>query len=423
MSLSYSLAYYAEYGTINEVLQCLELGFNPNQKQNGGNEWTALMLASSNGDLEKVKALIKYKAEIDLQNRYKRTALMIACENNHPSIVVELLKNKANPNLRSSYGWTCLFRPCINGYLEIVSILISSGADLNVQDNFGWTPLMMATKNNKKEIVDLLVKNGSGVDLQKKSGETALFSALDVTHFDILKTLLEYKADPTIPNDENKTVLDIAPKEMKEVLGYFSSLFEDMEAFFERKELCDIDENFGKAHSMILKSRLGEKYSISINILKRMGNKKETEDILKWIYTGKVLNKKAIQNFCQEVGIDFQKKSFKKGLISDLRTSFQDEESKDFRILVKENVIKAHKVILCARSELFRGMFTFVEDESNSVNDYSEKSFESLNALVQFLYTDELPEISKEAKEELFDAVDFFQLSINSKLIYDLNFK
>jgi ankyrin repeat protein len=54
--------------------------------------WTALTIASWNGDKEMVKLLIENGADISMKNKYGKTALMLALEGGHKE-VVELLKS------------------------------------------------------------------------------------------------------------------------------------------------------------------------------------------------------------------------------------------------------------------------------------------------------------------------------------------
>jgi ankyrin repeat protein len=54
--------------------------------------WTALTIASWNGDKEMVKLLIENGADMSMKNKYGKTALMLALEGEHKE-VVELLKS------------------------------------------------------------------------------------------------------------------------------------------------------------------------------------------------------------------------------------------------------------------------------------------------------------------------------------------
>jgi serine/threonine-protein phosphatase 6 regulatory ankyrin repeat subunit B len=61
--------------------------------QNGGPKWvtpsdkvTALMLASQNGHLEVIQALLAAKADVNARQRDGSAALMLALQNNHPEV-------------------------------------------------------------------------------------------------------------------------------------------------------------------------------------------------------------------------------------------------------------------------------------------------------------------------------------------------
>ncbi|KAJ6247927.1 hypothetical protein M0813_18023 [Anaeramoeba flamelloides] len=86
-------------------------------------------------------------------------------------------------------------------------------------------------------------------------------------------------------------------------------------------------------------------------------------------------------------------------------------------------IIKIHKLILVARSGLFRALFEF-KDQITEINDYSGKSFECLNIFFNFLYTQKL-EIPNNKKKfqiisELEDIADYFQLNEYSLLTHQL---
>mmetsp|Transcript_29344 Transcript_29344/g.82764 ORF Transcript_29344/g.82764 Transcript_29344/m.82764 type:complete len:628 (-) Transcript_29344:181-2064(-) len=71
------------------------------REQNG---YTALVLASSVGHLNTVKALLGRSADFDTPSEEGKTALMMACVNNHPSVVEALVQAGANPDLQESQG-------------------------------------------------------------------------------------------------------------------------------------------------------------------------------------------------------------------------------------------------------------------------------------------------------------------------------
>eukprot|EP01156_Anaeramoeba_ignava_P022320 Anaeramoba_ignava/c20502_g1_i1.p2 GENE.c20502_g1_i1~~c20502_g1_i1.p2 ORF type:complete len:262 (+),score=96.88 c20502_g1_i1:1294-2079(+) len=118
------------------------------------------------------------------------------------------------------------------------------------------------------------------------------------------------------------------------------------------------------------------------------------------------------------LGDEFSKKSYRPGLVLDLKKLWEDEESKDFKIIAENSVIKVHRAILYVRSELFRGMFLLnKDDKSDQVSDYSERSAKAISALMKFLYTDELDvDLDEKILFELEGAEDYYQLNENSNL-------
>ncbi|KAJ5077376.1 rab/gtpase [Anaeramoeba ignava] len=209
------------------------------------------------------------------------------------------------------------------------------------------------------------------------------------------------------------------------------SIKEDFQKLFERKEFCDFeieckdDKNpLNKikipVHKLIIQNRLkinenqvkNELYSIL-----SQNSQKEVDILLKWIYFGKFLYpddlpifkewKNKLSNICEiefKIGIEL--------FLKDLEILMNSEETKDFQIISNNQEIKVHKIILITRSELFREMFNISEDKSNSVHEYSNKKTETIQSLIHFFYTDNIPKIKKKKiYEELKECVDYFQLN------------
>ncbi|KAJ6250081.1 hypothetical protein M0813_16343 [Anaeramoeba flamelloides] len=93
--------------------------------------------------------------------------------------------------------------------------------------------------------------------------------------------------------------------------------------------------------------------------------------------------------------------------------------------------IPIHKLILIARSRLFRDMFDNLNEKEKNINqikDYTGKSYESLQILIKYFYTNtiELPSDNNYydtelIKDELHDTIEYYQLNINSNFIEELN--
>ncbi|KAJ5077454.1 hypothetical protein M0811_05977 [Anaeramoeba ignava] len=194
-----------------------------------------------------------------------------------------------------------------------------------------------------------------------------------------------------------------------------TSLVQEFKDLLDNQEFCDDNitflNGFKNIHSLVLEMRIGNQ---KIQVLKSILNKcteSTANQILKWIYTGSFSYE--IQDILIQLGFNSQEiseKSNYSGLLKDLKHLNSQEKSKDFAIIVEGKEVKAHKVVLFARSELFKGMFLSVQDSSNRVNDYSNRNYQTIKILVDYLYSDSLPSnIKKEIIEELEDADDFYQ--------------
>ena len=118
-----------------------------------GYGYTALIDASKNGDLEKVKLLIENGADIEAKDNNGDTALILA-----------------------SY-----YR-----YLEVIQYLVEKGANINATNDNGWTSLMYASKYGELETIKYLLENGTDVNIKNKNGN----AALDLAKIEDIKEVL-----------------------------------------------------------------------------------------------------------------------------------------------------------------------------------------------------------------------------------------
>ena len=228
--------YYRKYDSILAVDNYLD--YDNGARLPDELKTTPLILAVQNGNLECVKILLKYKAEIEERGDYIDgdypccTPLFVAAANGDVNIFSFLVESGADVNARSGdvdEQLTPLMIACENGKLHAVRYLIAGGAEVNLEDNSGYTalhyaatfsnnnfalsclidsganvngltndnrtPLMLACESGN--LVNCLLQNGAYVDFQDDDGQTALYLATysECNCFDNLSSLIRYGAD------------------------------------------------------------------------------------------------------------------------------------------------------------------------------------------------------------------------------------
>ncbi|KAJ3426008.1 hypothetical protein M0812_28455 [Anaeramoeba flamelloides] len=226
-------------------------------------------------------------------------------------------------------------------------------------------------------------------------------------------------------------------------LDFKNTLSEDLRVLYKSKKFCDCEigtlGNQIPVHKDLIECRT--KLTIDQIQNKLFGeksiNKEQTMSFLKWIYFDEISDLEKLEQTFNLLELTFPP-SVDNTLEKDIAQLYQDDDSKDFKILVKiddEDLeeeedneededekanyeeIPVHKFILLARSGLFRGMFDYVneKDNTNKVQDYTNKSIKSLEILIKYFYTDSIELTTEQDPElivdELSDAVEYYQLN------------
>ncbi|KAJ6241952.1 btk-binding protein-related [Anaeramoeba flamelloides] len=219
-------------------------------------------------------------------------------------------------------------------------------------------------------------------------------------------------------------------------------IIEDFTNLFESKKFCDSKIGSIGNEIEIHKSLVECRTKLKITQIKKFfedKNKEQTLNFLKWVYCDVISNEKLLEQTFNSLQLTYPPEN---KLQTDLLHLYKDEESKDYSILVQEDSefennqeeeeeeeeffeeIPVHKLVLIARSGLFREMFTNISENTNKVKDYSGKTIESLEILIKYFYTDKIELTADDDPEliieELSDAVEYYQLNANSNLNYEL---
>ena len=194
--------------------------------------YSLLITAITYNKMDIVNMLLELGANTEIQNPRGETPLYIACSSNKINInmVKLLLKYGAEINKIIRFGGDTVLRTAISSEsFEKVILLLESGADPNLGDDKNNTPLQNAASsryfddddNINSEIIKLLLQYGADINSTNIVGVTPLFFAcLFKNHLNI-DTLLEYGADPYILNNENQYIMNnqMIKESIKEYVG------------------------------------------------------------------------------------------------------------------------------------------------------------------------------------------------------------
>ncbi len=148
--------------------------------------------ASSLGDLEQVKQLVKRNSEtVKSHSAEGFSALGLAAFLGQGDIVKYLLENGADVNAvaKNPTGYTALTGAVSTGRKEIATLLLTKGANVNHQYEEGFSALMEASASGNVEMTKLLLTHGADVNAKTRENKTALSYALDKEHQDVAALL------------------------------------------------------------------------------------------------------------------------------------------------------------------------------------------------------------------------------------------
>lgn len=199
----------AAYWKHCEVVEVL-LEYNANVNIQGHQNRTALMMAAQEGSENIVEILLAHSADVNIKDKDNETALTNAARNNKFEIVTILLKHNANVDTQGKDNQTALMTSCNDRFIKVIQTLLNYKADINIKNNDGCTALMIAARN-WLDIVELIL-NHDGVNigiinLQDNQNNSALIWAARQGKADIVKTLINYRADLNITDNYNRSAL------------------------------------------------------------------------------------------------------------------------------------------------------------------------------------------------------------------------
>ena len=142
---------------------------------------------------------------------------------------------KCTVNCSDSFEWTPLHWACHKGYLDVVRVLISEfKADMSIQTPYGNTPLTLAAKSKHGNVVHALLSDSQClVDAKGQDGYTALHYSCIYDHVDIVRTLVNYKANVNARTDSGDTPLTLAARHEHDIVVH--ALLSDSQCLVDAK--------------------------------------------------------------------------------------------------------------------------------------------------------------------------------------------
>jgi ankyrin repeat protein len=176
----------------------------PERRPPGG--MTALLFASRQGELEAARALVEGGADVNQAGADNTSPLLIAVVNGHYRLASMLIEHGASPNIADANGRTPIYAaidlrnvqwsqaPAPDlpqaEHLAMIKQLLAAGADLSItikgkvghrgsfdmrwSDLKGATPFLRAAWNGDIEVMRLLLEHRADPNVKTEKGETAL---------------------------------------------------------------------------------------------------------------------------------------------------------------------------------------------------------------------------------------------------------
>ena len=160
-----------------------------------------------------VRRLIQAGAPVNAKNSGKETALLMAVRDKQFAMVTDLLAAGANPNIKDRYNKTPLEIALTNKNIAFAEALIKAKANVNITDSSpdGRSPLIIATQQVNIPLIKMLLKAGANPNFEKTYGNrTALHVAISKADLNMMRLLLNAKADVDIRGDYRQTALHLA---------------------------------------------------------------------------------------------------------------------------------------------------------------------------------------------------------------------
>lgn len=172
-----------------------------------------LVEAAKHQDAQQVQTLLASHADVNVRSEDGSTALLWAAHWNDLQTAELLVRAGADPNAANDLRMTPLVQACTNGSTALVALLVNAGANPNTPVATGETPLMTCARSGAVAAIRLLLARGADVNAKEPAQhQTALMWAAAEPHADVVRTLIEARADLAAQSTLGFTALHFAAR-------------------------------------------------------------------------------------------------------------------------------------------------------------------------------------------------------------------
>jgi 7,8-dihydropterin-6-yl-methyl-4-(beta-D-ribofuranosyl)aminobenzene 5'-phosphate synthase len=168
---------------------------------------TPLLKATSTGQIEICKLLIKNGADFHATDNLQGTTLHLAAYFGHQKLIKLYIDKGIDVNARDNNGYTPLIWAISGKDTNIIEELVKHGAELNPPIRIGRSVLHLAAANGNTDVLKYLLNKGLNIGVKSDYGNTPLFWALRARKYDNVKFLIENGSELNVINNLGHTPL------------------------------------------------------------------------------------------------------------------------------------------------------------------------------------------------------------------------
>lgn len=193
--LEESIIEWARTGNIDSVRKALESGANVNTQDR--KKRSLLLWATFNKQEAMAKLLVEKGADVNLQDDIQDSPFLYAGATGQTELVRLFLENGARFDVFNRYNGTALIPACERGHVETVKVLVRApGFPIDHVNRLGWTALMETIvlgdgTRKYQQIVQILKDGGADLDIPDHDGISPLQHARSRGFSEIVNILSE----------------------------------------------------------------------------------------------------------------------------------------------------------------------------------------------------------------------------------------